>query len=154
MPVGTTDCTGNNYFSIWFFASTRIHSESYLFAIMAAYFGMWLCEDDIHLQICSLGQMQDSKDAGEDGCRTGRMQETSGAGQIRCRTGRLLDRSDAATKVCKAKKHLIWNILRQEFICCVHSDILKKAIQKHILKIYLPVIFMTKNFYKSFLYLK
>ena len=71
----------------------------------------YICEDDIHLQICRTGGIQDRTDAGQIICRTewmagqvryrtGWMYDRSDAGQVRCRTGQMQDRSDAGQDGC------------------------------------------------------
>ena len=61
----------------------------------------YICEEDIHLQICRTGCIQDRTDAGQIRCRTGQMQDRSDAGQDGCRTGQMQDMSDTGQDGCR-----------------------------------------------------
>ena len=85
-----TDC--KNYFSIWFFASIRIHFKSICYNDSI----VLVEKDSENLYVWrrhSSSNLQYRTDAGQAGCRTGQMQDSTDAEQIRCVTGRMQDGS-------------------------------------------------------------
>ena len=104
-----TDC--KNYFSIWFFASMRIHLKSICYndSIVlvekdSENLYIWRRHSSSNLQYrtdagqdrCRTDQMQDRLDTGQDGCstcRTGKMQDRMDTEHVWCSTVRMQDRS-------------------------------------------------------------